>query len=224
MSETVLANEDSARTPTGEIKDQSPPPTETPKPETTEAKPAEEEKSVLNKEEPKEAKAAEGPPEKYEFKLPEGFELDETVATEVSALFKDLGLSQAHAQRLVDFYSKQSQQAAEAPFKLWADTQKKWVDEIKADPQIGGKLSEVRSTVARAIDGLGDTKLAADFREAMDITGAGNNPAFIRAFFKLAQQVTEGGHVAGNGPSPKGQVGPADRPASPGRALYPNLT
>jgi hypothetical protein len=57
----------------------------------------------------------------------------------------------------------------------------------------------------------------------MDITGAGNNPAFIRAFFKLAQQVTEGRHVAGRGPSTAGQSNPSAAPRTAGEALYPNL-
>jgi hypothetical protein len=161
-------------------------------------------------------------PEKYEFKLPEGFELDETVASEVNVLFKDLGLNQANAQRLIDFYTAKSTEAAEQPYKAWVDTQKAWVDEIKSDKDLGGKLPEVKSTISRAIDGLGDPKLANDFRQAMDITGAGNNPAFIRAFFKLAQQVTEGRYVSGRGPSAAGQPG-AQPPRTAGEALYPNL-
>jgi hypothetical protein len=162
-------------------------------------------------------------PEKYEFNLPEGFTLDETVAGEVTTLFKDLGIDQPGAQRLVDFYTNKLTEAVDAPFKLWAETQKGWVDEIKADPTIGKRLPEVKTTVARAIDGLGDPKLAADFREAMDVTGAGNHPAFIRAFYKLAQQVTEGRHVSGRGPSAESQVAPGSAPRSAAEAMYPNL-
>jgi hypothetical protein len=58
----------------------------------------------------------------------------------------------------------------------------------------------------------------------MDYTGAGNNPAFIKAFWKMAQALTEGGHVAGTGPAPIGQKPPgaAERPTA-AKALYPNL-
>lgn len=137
--------------------------------------------------------------------------------TEASGLFKELGLPQAGAQRLVDLYAKISQSAADAPLQLLQDQQTKWRDEIKADPEIGGKLDQVRATVSKAIDGLGDAKLAQAFREAMDFTGAGNNPAFIRAFYKLAQKVTEGSHVSGNPPNA------AKKPQSAAQAMYPGL-
>jgi hypothetical protein len=171
---------------------------------------------------PKEPPAKAGAPEAYaEFTAPEGFEIDPTALAEATPLFKELGLDQARAQKLVDFYAKQSQQAAEAPFKLWQDTQKEWVDSIKADPEIGGKLDTVRATVAKVIDSLGP-ELAADFRQAMDFTGAGNNPAFVKVMFKLAAQLTEGGFVRGGNPSAGGQ-GNQGRPASAAQALYPNL-
>src|SRR5216684_3505892 len=101
MSETPLANDDTARTETGEIKDLTPkvepkvePKTEA-KTETitstekkeepkTESK-VEEKKSLLNEKD----KSPAGAPEKYEaFKVPDGFQLDETVATEAGTLFK----------------------------------------------------------------------------------------------------------------------------------------
>ena len=192
MSDVALANEPESRTPTGEIKDQTPPTTpstETPetKPQTTETKPTQDKPSLVNAKEPEKAetKAAEGAPEKYEaFKVPEGFEMPEETTKEVQTMFKDLNLSQEAGQKLIDYYAKQSQQAAEAPFKLWQQTQEKWQNDVKSDPEIGSKLTEVKTTVAKAIDGLGDAKLANDFREAMDYTGAGNNLAFIKAFYR----------------------------------------
>ena len=196
----------------------------------TEAKPADveaqaddkgEKPSLLN-EKPK--AAAEGAPEKYEdFKAPEGFEIDKEALADALPVFKDLGLSQAAAQKLVDFYATVSQKAADAPVKLWQETQQKWIEEVKADPEIGGKLDQVKATVSRAIDGLGDPKLANDFRAAMDYTGAGNNPAFIRAFYRLAEKVSEGGNVVGNRPSPLGQVAPGAAPKSAAHTLFPNL-
>jgi len=94
---------------------------------------------------------------------------------------------------------------------------------MKADPDIGHKLQEVKQTISKAIDGLSDPKLAADFRAAMDYTGAGNNLAFAKVFFKLASLVTEGGHVAGTGPSRFGQGRPGAQPDSAAHAMYPAL-
>jgi hypothetical protein len=234
MSDVALANEPEARTATGEIRDQTQPPlptppTETKPPETPtateakpETKPEDDKSSLLNKDRKKEEPS--GAPDKYEaFKVPEGHEIAEDTAKEVGTLFKELNLSQAQGQKLVDYWVKNNQEAFEAPFKAWEDVQKKWTDAVKIDPEMGHRLPEIKTTIGKALDSLGDTKLASEFRDAMDYTGAGNNPAFIKAFWKLAQAVTEGGHVAGSGPSPHGQKAPGQGPPSPAKALYPNL-
>jgi hypothetical protein len=226
MSDVALANEPAARTETGEIKDQTPttPPTEPTKPEPTTSSPTEK-PSLVNEKAPGEPKPAEGAPEKYEaFKVPEGFEMPEERFKEAADLFKKHNLSQPAAQEMVDYYHKLNQEAAEAPFKLWQDTQEKWQNAVRLDPEVGPKLNEVKSTISKAIDNLGDQKLANDFRDAMDYTGAGNNLAFIKAFYRLAQRVTEGGHVSGTGPTKFGQTAPgtAEKPTA-ARALYPNL-
>ena len=242
MSETLvnvpLPNEAAARTTTGEIKSATPPPTNQPETPTPSLKPADAPaQAEPAKEAPKKSADTEGTsllnervsndptkvPEAYEFKMPDGYEMDETVGKEVSTLFKEIGLDQPSAQKLMDFYVAKATDAAEAPYRLWADTQKQWVNEIKADKDIGGRLPEIKTTVAKAIDGLGDPKLAQEFRQAMDITGAGNHPAFVKTFWKLAQMVTEPGHVSGKGPSAEGQKSPDERPRTAAAAMYPNL-
>jgi hypothetical protein len=226
MSDNQPTTPDSiARTPTGEIASQTQtttPAATTPQTSTTPT----ETPSLANQ--PGESLANQKPdapkaPDTYaNFTVPDGYELDPQVMTEASSIFKALNLQQADAQKLVDFYVAKTSESANEPYKLWQDTQEKWVKEVKDDPQLGPRLNEVKTTISRAIDGLNDPKLARDFREAMDYTGAGNNPAFIRAFYKLAQMVTEGGHVAGGGPSPAGQKAPGQQPSA-AKAMYPNL-
>lgn len=239
-----LPNSTEARTETGELKDQanlstntdgqSSDPASTTTQTTgdtsksTEERPKESDKSsdksLLNqdgkKADDKTAKA-EGAPEKYEaWKVPEGFELAEGLAPKIDTLFRELNLSQDAGQRLVDFYAENLREAQERPFQVWQDQQKAWQDKIKQDPEIGGKLDHVRATVSKAVDALGP-ELAQPFREAMDYTGAGNNPAFIRALYALAQKVTEPGPVRGRGPV---QVtSPDGRPPSAAAAIFPNL-
>lgn len=175
--------------------------------------------SLLNKD----AKAASGAPEKYEaFKLPEGVTLDPKVNEEATALFKANGLSQAQAQSLIDFHVAKAQAAAQRPYDAYAEMRQGWQTEVKADKEIGGILPQVKETVSRALDSLGDPKLATDFRAAMDLTGAGDHPAFIKAFYKLAQRVTEGTAVRGAGPAAVGQRSPNAGPISAAKALYPN--
>lgn len=135
-----------------------------------------------------------------------------------------MNLSQAQAQSLVDFYVAKTQEAFQRPYKAFEDMRKGWVEEVKNHPEIrGAGIDQVRATVARAINGLGDSALANDFRAAMDSTGAGDNPAFIRVFYRLAQMVTEGKPAIGGGPSAHGQRQPGTAPRDPAKSMYPNL-
>lgn len=215
-----------ARTPTGDIATQTQtttPAATTPQTSTTPEEPT----SLVNQPAGSlvnQKPAAEGgaPATYSQFTAPEGYEFNADDVKEVSGLFRKMNLSQEQAQELLDFHANKLLAGQNAPFDLWQKTQEEWVKEVKADPQLGPRLNEVKTTISRAIDGLGDPKLARDFREAMDYTGAGNNPSFIRAFYKLSQMVTEGRHVAGNGPSPAAQPN-GQRPASAAKAMYPNL-
>lgn len=173
----------------------------------------------------KKADAKAGAPEKYEdFKAPEGFEIDKATLDKATPMFKEMGLSQEHAQKLVDLYAEISKDAAEAPYKAWEELNKSWQDQVKADPEIGPKLdAEVKPTIAKALATL-PPQTVSEFKAAMDLTGAGNHPAFIKAFYSLAKMVTEGGHVSGKGPSEHGQneKGHSERPNA-ANAMWPKL-
>jgi hypothetical protein len=202
-------------------------PTTTPAP-TTETKP--DGKTLLTEGKPAdkpEPKPAEGAPEKYEdYKVPDGYTLDPTVKGEADKLFKGLGLNQDQAQSLVDFYTKQTTEAFQAPFEAYQKMTSDWRSQAESHPALRGKLGpgqEVNVRIGRALDSLGDPKLSADFRELMDLTGAGNHQAFIRVIDAFAKRVIEGTHVAGNGPSRAGQSAPGGTPQSAAQAMYPHL-
>lgn len=170
---------------------------------------------------------AAGAPEKYEdYKVPDGYTLDPEIKTEADALFKGLGLSQEAAQSLVDFYTSKTTEAFQAPFKAYTDMTDGWRKDAEGHPDLRGKLGpgqEVNVRIAKALDGLGDPKLVSDFKELMDLTGAGNNQAFIRVINKLAEKATEGTHVAGGGPSRAGQSEPGRPAPSAAAAIWPKL-
>lgn len=238
--EAPLANADEARTQTGEIKDATqetkpdtsipepkkseetkPPETKAKEPDTKEAPKDDKDKSLLNKKEP--AKP-EGAPEKYEdFKLPEGYELDKASAEKATAAFKNMGLSQAQAQDLINLYAETSLEAEQAPYKAYADMREGWRNELKADPDIGSKLPQVKEAIGRAFNAINDPALEKSFREVMDLTGAGDHPAFAKMFYKLAEAYTEGRHVAGKGPSAASQKKPGQGEPTAAQALYPDL-
>ena len=183
----------------------------------------EEPKDILGaakKEEPK------GPPEKYEFKAPEhwakeGWELDVGLIEKATPMFKELGLSNDQAQKLMDFYAAQSEADHKSSMDSIKTQNDEWMKALKQDPEIGGKLDAVKTNIARMLDGLGDQKLKADFQQAMTETGMGNHPTFVKLFAKLSERFTEGKLVSGRGPVEVKQ--PGGQPASAAKAMYPNL-
>lgn len=233
-----------ARDPAGNLMDARTPPAEPPKvtPPTPELKetpkdtPQETDVSLLNAKDGEPSKEGDDKPkedakapEAYaDFTAPEGFEIDKDAIAKVAPVFKELGLSQDQAQKLVTAYAEISQAAANSLMESSANEQKEWAAQIKSDPEIGGaKLAQTKATIYQALDYILSKADARAFREAMDYTGAGNHPAFARGLFKLASLLTEApsrDHVNGNGPTKEGQLAPgaSERPSA-AKAIYPNL-
>lgn len=200
--------------------------TEAAKPPATEAaKSPKEGESLLNKDAKPSEKPA-GAPEKYEaFKMPEGFTIDEPTTKEVSELFKTMGLSQEQGQSLIDFHTAKTKAAAEAPHKAYAEMRAGWTKEVYDNPKLGdGKTlrPEVKTSITAAINSL-PTDLGTKFRAAMDVTGVGDHPAFVEAFYEFSKRFSEGTSVQGKGPAKEGQAAPSGPPPSAAKALYPNL-
>lgn len=210
----TMGNSPEARNPDGSIKDPAlaaTTPTDPAKTEPAKTEPA------------KEPAKADVVPEKYEFKPPEGYEVDPKFAEEAGGVFKELGLTQAAATKLFDMYAAKVLDAANAPLRAYEDIREGWRKEVVADKALGnGKddiRPEVKASIASAIDSL-PKDVAESFREAMSLTGAGDNPAFIRAFYELSKTFNEGKPVSGRNPAPVNRPGTAVTPA---QAMYPNL-
>lgn len=200
-----LANDPAARTETGEIIDRSAtPPANTPAAE------------------PKPEPAA--APDAYtDFSVPEGHTIDAAAIESATPLFRELGLSQDQAQKLVNFYSEQIGKINSENEGFMETMRTQWRTELQADKEIGGKLDQVKVDISRALDRLPEG-IRTDFKAAMDLTGAGDHPAVIKAMYSLAALVGEGSHVSGKGPTPEGQsrTGTAARPSA-AQSMYPNL-
>lgn len=162
------------------------------------------EESVLTAPAP-EAPAAETPapapeaPAYGAFKLPDGTTVDGESMAQATELFKEAGLPQEQAQKFIDLALSREQAAATRGVQAFVDLQTKWVSEIKADPEIGGARFEASmASAGRAIDRLGVPGL----REALNLTGAGNNPAIVKAFVRLGQMVSEDRFMPGRNAAP----------------------
>ncbi len=217
MPEAVMTNAPEARSETGELLDQA---STTPATTPTETPPSGETKA------PPAAKA----PEAYtEFKVPDGVKLEGEALTAATALFKDLGLAQAGAQKLVDYHAAQVKAALDAPTKTMNDMYEGWKSAAEADPDIGpasgAKAAKIKENIGRAFNAVGDETLVNEFKSMLNLTGLGDHPAVIKVLNKWAESIIEPRNVTGGGPARPGQLAPGatDRPSA-AKALYPTLS
>lgn len=149
--------------------------------------------------------------------LPEGMKTDDPVFKDFTSTFADEKLGpQERGQKLIDLYNKAVTGLREQTLKVWNDTNEAWKNEVRKDAEIGGaKFEATKTTITKAIDSLGP-ELSVAFRQGLDATGAGNHPAIWKGLAKLAERLTEGGHVSGNPPaSAKPTIKEAFYPNSP---------
>lgn len=151
-----------------------------------------------------------GAPDKYEFKLADGRELDAEAVAAFEPMARELNLTNEQAQKFVDLYAAQQQKQAEA----WAAQTAEWVNAVKADKEIGGDAmpASVRHAQA-AIKAFGTPELKA----ALDQTGLGNHPELVRTFARIGKAMAEDGFVSGNGSGSGGEQARLAR-------LYPSMT
>lgn len=150
--------------------------------------------------------AVEGPPEKYEFTASEGLTLDAETLAEAEPVFRELGLTNEAAQKLMPLAEKfaeriasQTTDAANAQILSEVTAQRKtWLDEAKADATIGGEnWGQSMELSAKALDGLGYPKGSA-FRNFLTESGLGNHPEMVRAFRTIGERISEDGFVRGD--------------------------
>jgi hypothetical protein len=127
-------------------------------------------------------------PEKYEFKLPDGLTMDAAGLAKYEATFRDLGLTNDQAQRLVGQYAEQVvQQQKGLEAELTKQTEE-WATEIRNDPEFGGaKFDATVATAQKAIGHFGTPEL----KQWLEVTGAMNHPGLVKAFAKIGRAMSE---------------------------------
>lgn len=152
---------------------------------------------------------AAGPPEEYQFDLPEGVEADPDLQSSASATFKEMGLTQEQASKLMEVYN-----AAQAKqVETWKTRISEWQDTVQKDPILGdaGNLRMAQGFINR----LGSPELVA----FLDETGFGNHPEIVRLAFEGAKAIGEdklAGTLKAGAPAPKSRAeilyGKVDKP------------
>lgn len=143
----------------------------------------------------------------YDFKTPEGVQLDQTSVDELKAIAKEHKLPVDAAQKVLDIAIRREQANREHHIA----TVKGWAESVKADKELGGdKLDATLATAKKAID-LGPPEL----KELLNASGFGNHPAVVKWAYAVGKALSEDSFVAGN----KG----GDKPTSTASRLFPNM-
>jgi hypothetical protein len=141
--------------------------------------------------------------------LPEGFTTSPELMAEFLEVANKNGWSKDQAAQLISLQTKATTLAAEKLSGEFAKTQETWRKEIEtAYP--GEKLTGAVTNIAKLVDTYGTPEL----RDAMNTTGAGNNPAVFNFFAKIAEALIVEGKPAGGGTTAS-QTDPA-------KLLFPN--
>jgi hypothetical protein len=122
--------------------------------------------------------------------MPEGMQLDQAAADEFSAIAKEHKLTQEQATKFTGIAVAMQQRQMESHANLVAS----WAEEVKGDKEIGGdKLPETLASTKRVMDTFGTPEL----RDALNASGYGNNPHFIRFVAKIGSQLSQDTFVKG---------------------------
>jgi hypothetical protein len=193
---TLLGDQQQAADKTGE--DQAKPPEDQAKPPEDQAKP------------PEDPAKPQGAPEKYEFKPPEGSQLEGKPLAQFEEVARELNMTNEAAQKVID---KVAPALAERQAELVKEANTAWLQAAQTDKEFGGdKLTENIGVAKQALEAYGSPAL----KELLDKTGLGNHPEIIRAFYRAGKNIQPDNKVVTGGEPPsKGQKDHAAK-------LYPN--
>jgi len=131
--------------------------------------------------------------------LPDGFEMPEEVGNSFLALINSPPESRTEfANSLIGIHTSLLESVAGEYAQQWETTQEQWRTEVQNLPEIGGQnLQTSLAEIAKVLDRYGDKEA----RDALAMTGAGNHPALVRLFHKIARDVNEKIPVTGASPT-----------------------
>lgn len=142
-----------------------------------------------------EDKASEGAPEKYEFKLPEGWQLEGEELEKVSGLFKGMNLSQGGAQKLVDYFTERMAADRATEEQASSERRKAWREEVRQRPNFAAER-------ALAQKGLRAVITDPDEKALFTNSWLSDHPAFFKVFSKIGRLVGEDSFPAGGSNAP----------------------
>ena len=150
--------------------------------------------TLLTQAQPDGDKPADGPPEAYEFRAPDGREYSPETLAAYGTVARELGLTQDQAARILDHMApvieSQQAQAVQA-------IRGEWLKTTQADPEIGGRNLEATVLSARAaLDRYGSPEL----KTLLDQSGLGDHPEVVRFFARVGASTSDDTVLTGAAP------------------------
>lgn len=137
-------------------------------------------------------------PEKYEdFSMPEGFTLTGEMLEEATGLFRELDLSQDHAQKLVDYFVKRTIDDKAKGLEALVTQRKEWRAQIRNRPNFESERALAQKGMAKIVTDQ-------DERELFNDSWMQDHPALWKMFVKVGRLVSEDNIPSG------GSGGPAE--------------
>jgi len=135
------------------------------------------------------AEGSDGASDSYaDFVMPEGMTLDEAALAEATPIFKELGLTQEQAQKLIDLQAGQVQAGSQMQIDNFNQLKSDWFASAKGDSEYGGDSFDENAKVAQnAVNKYGTPEL----KQLLDEHGVGNHPELIRFMVRVGQTLKE---------------------------------
>lgn len=134
-----------------------------------------------------------------DFKIAEQLRVDEEILGLAKATFREMGLTQEQAQKLIDLQNSLAlKQDATLTKTVEAETQKligKWEAAVRADEELGGADLGEKMKIARSAA----TKLGCeDALMVISEARLSSNPAILRLLYRAGMALSEGAYVQGS--------------------------
>tara|TARA_R110000787_G_scaffold225139_3_gene333130 strand:+ start:280 stop:921 length:642 start_codon:yes stop_codon:yes gene_type:complete len=157
------------------------------------------------------------PQQVSEYNVPEGFEINDSMKTELDGLFKDSNINPETAQKIVDKHFEILGERRSSYDDHIENQRQEWASEAMSDKEFGGaSLSENMLGARKAMNSFSQPAVSKDGKAVlhqegpmkgqqmsevealMNESGWGNHPAMIRVFHRVNQAMSEDSFVQGD--------------------------
>jgi len=126
-------------------------------------------------------------PEKYDLTLPEGSLLDADAVERIASRSKELKLTAEEAQAELQLENDSVKTYVDGEKAKMAKQAVAWIDELKADKEIGGEDFEKNSELSKRVV----KRFAPELSETLNTTGLGNHPHVVRMLVRIGKSMSE---------------------------------